>query len=414
MTVHKAKGLEFPIVVLADPTCNAIRGTPSRHVDPARRLWLEPLCGSAPVELLETADDELRRDHAEAIRTAYVAATRARDLLILPVCGDQPIEGWLEVLNPALYPLHNARQNSDLALGCPTFGEDSVLDRGPKGIPPASGPVRPGLHRPIADGPPVAWWDPSKLRLDVEEQAPLRHQHVLEVDLEGATAAASQKNYAVWDKERLALRAQSAQPSISVQTVTSLVRARKTATSLNGDALEGRSGDSGTPVHQEVQIEMVERDATGRPGGRRFGALVHAMLASVNLDAGVDTIRSSAIINGRIFGAAEDEIEAAIAAVGTALLHPIMRRAAASAERRELRRETPISLVLDDGRLVEGVVDLAFHELTPDFAGWTVVDFKTDREFTMASDEYIEQVRIYSRAIEIATKSPARGILLVL
>jgi superfamily I DNA/RNA helicase len=80
MTVHKAKGLEFPVVVLAGPTCSAARDTPSRYVDPSRRLWVEPLCGSAPVELLETANEELRRDQTEAVRVAYVAATRARDL----------------------------------------------------------------------------------------------------------------------------------------------------------------------------------------------------------------------------------------------------------------------------------------------------------------------------------------------
>jgi hypothetical protein len=33
-----------------------------------------------------------------------------------------------------------------------------------------------------------------------------------------------------------------------------------------------------------------------------------------------------------------------------------------------------------DGSLVEGTVDLAFHEDTSDFVGWTIVDFKTDRE----------------------------------
>jgi ATP-dependent helicase/nuclease subunit A len=47
MTVHKAKGLEFPVVILADPTCPATRETPGRHIDPTRRLWVEPLCGSA-------------------------------------------------------------------------------------------------------------------------------------------------------------------------------------------------------------------------------------------------------------------------------------------------------------------------------------------------------------------------------
>jgi ATP-dependent helicase/nuclease subunit A len=104
MTVHRAKGLEFPVVVLADPTFPAARDFPSRHVDPSRRLWLEPLCGCTPVELLEASQEELLRDQAEAVRLAYVAATRARDLLVVPGCGDKELSGWLEVLNSTLYP----------------------------------------------------------------------------------------------------------------------------------------------------------------------------------------------------------------------------------------------------------------------------------------------------------------------
>src|SRR6476660_10485086 len=61
MTVHKAKGLEFPVVILADPTCPAAWTKPSRHVIPERRLWLQQLCGCAPVELLEAAGEELQR-----------------------------------------------------------------------------------------------------------------------------------------------------------------------------------------------------------------------------------------------------------------------------------------------------------------------------------------------------------------
>jgi len=188
MTVHKAKGLQFPVVVLADPTCSAARETPSRHVDSVRRLWLEPLCGSAPVELLEAAAEERQREEDEAIRIAYVAATRARDLLVAPVCGDQTIEGWLSVLDPALYPLHAARSTSAPASGCPEFGADSVLDRGKANIP-AGGPVRPGLHHPVPGGPSVVWWDPSCLALEVEEPIPLRHQQILEDGSAGATAS---------------------------------------------------------------------------------------------------------------------------------------------------------------------------------------------------------------------------------
>ena len=225
MTVHKAKGLEFPVVVLADPTCSAARDTPSRHVDPSRRLWVEPLCGSAPIELLEAANEELRRDQAEAVRVAYVAATRARDLLVAPVCGDEPIEGWLDVLNPVLYPAGGIRRrNSDRADGCPSFGEDSVLDRGAKGTPPVGGSIRPGLHRPLRDGPNVVWWDPSALVLEVEEHAALRHQQILEVGPDNSAAAESEQDYAAWKRGQTDLLSRASQPSISVQTVTALAR----------------------------------------------------------------------------------------------------------------------------------------------------------------------------------------------
>lgn len=79
----------------------------------------------------------------------------------------------------------------------------------------------------------------------------------------------------------------------------------------------------------------------------------------------------------------------------------------------EIRRETPVLFKLDDVSLVEGVVDLAFREDTDEFRGWTVVDFKTDREFGAASDRYSAQVSVYSAAVQAATGLLSRGILLV-
>jgi ATP-dependent helicase/nuclease subunit A len=397
MTVHKAKGLEFLVVVLADPTCSAARDTPSRHVDPSRRLWVEPLCGSAPIELLEAANEELRRDQAEAVRVAYVAATRARDLLVAPVCGDEPIEGWLGVLNPLLYPPEDSRRNSGGVDDCPSFGEDSVLDRGAKGAPPVAGSIRPGLHRPLRDGPNVVWWDPSVLALEVEEHAALRNQRILEIGPDNS-AAESEQDYAAWKKGRTDLLKRASQPSISVQTVTAL--ARSEASKQLG-------------AFPPVQVEFIKRADFERPSGRRFGALVHAILASVDLDADTDAIQASAAVNGRFVGATEEEAHAAIAAVRAALGHPILQRAAASAGKGELRRETPVMLALDDGSVVEGVIDLAFREDTPDFVGWTVLDFKTDREFVRSSDIYKAQVNRYSEAIRAATGLPSRAILLV-
>jgi ATP-dependent exoDNAse (exonuclease V) beta subunit len=399
MTVHKAKGLEFPVVVLADPTCSATRDTPSRHVDASRGLWVEPLCGCAPLELLEAADGELLRDQAEAVRVAYVAATRARDLLVAPVCGDAPIEGWLDVLKPVLYPPDESRRNSDAAEGCPTFREDSVLDRGAEVAPPRAGSVRPGSHPPLSDGPVVVWWDPSVLALEVEEHAALRHQRILAVDPDNNAAAESVREYAAWKKGREDLLTEASQPSISVQTVTA----------------HGRSEPPQLlATRPSVQIERIERADSERPGGRRFGALVHSMLATVDLDANADAIRASAALNGRLIGATEDEISAATTAVCATLEHPILRRASASAKNGEIRRETPVLLTLANGELIEGIVDLAFLEDTAEFAGWTVVDFKTDREVAIASDLYQAQVATYATAIQSATTTPSRGILLTI
>jgi len=396
MTVHKAKGLEFPVVILADPTCQMTRDVPSRHIDPLGRRWFEPLCGCAPIELLEASDEELRRDRAEAIRVAYVAATRARDLLVAPVCGDAPITiaGWLDPLQPVLYPPESAKRIAGPAPGCPTFGDDSVLDRGSDGVPPLGGSVRPGLHLSSAGGPPVAWWDPAVLRLDVEEQAPLRQQHILQADPTGAAAAAGEQMYDQWRSAREETLARASRPSMAVQAVTSLA--------------------GGETVGQAIQVEIVPGIQPERPSGRRFGAFVHSLLAAIDLDADIEGIRAAAAVHGRLVAATDKEIDAAVTAVAAALAHPIMRRAAAGAGAGGVRRETPVLLQREDGTLVEGVVDLAFRQEASDFNGWAVVDFKTTREFEANEAKYTAQVGLYVAAIHRATRLPTKGTLLVL
>ncbi len=79
MTVHKAKGLEFPVVILADLTCRISRSDASRYVDGRRGLCALRPAGWAPHELHDHAADEVAREQAEGVRLAYVAATRARD-----------------------------------------------------------------------------------------------------------------------------------------------------------------------------------------------------------------------------------------------------------------------------------------------------------------------------------------------
>jgi ATP-dependent helicase/nuclease subunit A len=88
--------------------------------------------------------------------------------------------------------------------------------------------------------------------------------------------------------------------------------------------------------------------------------------------------------------------------------HPVLARARAAEARGACRRETPVTIVVDDGTLVEGVVDLAFEENQ----GWTIVDYKTDRELrTIGEEQYRRQVQLYAWAIAQATGRSASGVI---
>src|SRR5205085_712560 len=129
MTVHKAKGLEFPVVILADLTCRMSRGDASRYLEAPKGLCAIKLSGWAPRELHDHEAEEVARDQAEGVRLAYVAATRARDLLVVPAVGDEPWEGgWLSPLNRALYPPIASRRQASRGPKCPAFrSKDTVL-----------------------------------------------------------------------------------------------------------------------------------------------------------------------------------------------------------------------------------------------------------------------------------------------
>src|SRR5471030_1860089 len=168
MTVHKAKGLEFPVVILADLTCRMSRSDASRYLDPERGLCAIKIGGWAPHELHEHDALEVARDEAEGIRLAYVAATRARDLLVVPALGDEPWEGgWLHPLNDALYPPPDQRRHATRGPKCPAFkSKDSVLQR-PNDETATAATVCPGQHA-FAENYSVVWWDPSALVLGLK------------------------------------------------------------------------------------------------------------------------------------------------------------------------------------------------------------------------------------------------------
>ena len=147
-----------------------------------------------------------------------------------------------------------------------------------------------------------------------------------------------------------------------------------------------------------VQIPGAEK----RPRGPRFGSLVHAVLATVPLDASDDIIERTAETHGRICrrDVTTEEVRAAALVVSAVLRHGLMARARASAS---VKRETPVSWVQKDGTLIEGVLDLAFDE----GPATIVVDFKTDHELAAGEARYRAQLLQYVTPSSRATGRPA-------
>jgi ATP-dependent exoDNAse (exonuclease V) beta subunit len=394
LTVHRAKGLEFPVVVLCDPTALLKSSEPTRYVDARRGLWAFRLAGCAPRELHDHRDDALRHEDAESIRLGYVAATRARDLLVVPVLGDGPDpkwrEGWVSVLEPAVYPERDAWQRARAAPGCPRFGGDSVRRRASDGAHDGSG-VAPGRHT-TGCGCEVTWWDPNVLNLDVEAIGGLRQMELLiDTGLDGASSE-GMRNHQAWAERHQTTLDAGKQRSVVARTVTALAQDAPTA----------------LPPGVKLSVERTAAPRASRPRGARFGTLVHAVLAETAFDAPQGEVQALAEAVGRLIGAPDPEIQAAADAVSAALAHPLLRQAAEAALRGDCRRETPLAERSADGSIVEGVVDLAFRAAD---GAWIVVDFKTDAKLTLEGP-YAAQLAAYVRTIQALGESVASAVVL--
>jgi len=387
MTLHAAKGLEFPVVILADMTANLTTRAPDKYVDADRRLCAQRLMGCSPWDLLDHEEIEHKRDAAEGVRVAYVAATRARDLLVVTAVGDGPREGsWLSPLNRAIYPLRKEFRSSEPAPKCPKFGEATVLARPVSYDGMSEVSVKPGAHRPQAGQHTVVWWDPAALQLDVDVSFGLRGEEILKAEKEGedSRAAEGTAQYERWKSRRQQAVERGRIPSLRVFAAT--------------DIVEPPPGYAA-----RVQVERVAR--AGRPKGARFGSLVHLVLRDSDFMASRESIDRIARSHARLLNAPEEEIQAACSAVAAALRHPLLERAGRSSR---VYRELPVVIRDELAGLLEAVIDLAFLENSC----WIVVDFKTDAEDPQRLKKYRRQVGWYVRAVEVSTGAPASGWLL--
>jgi ATP-dependent helicase/nuclease subunit A len=139
MNLHQAKGLEADVVFLVDPSWRGYDGPPEFHV---KRLGDEPYLSMAAHERLRWGhktkaepegwfdDEEIERRHlqAEDTRLRYVAATRARNMLVVSVDPDNKKGPW-KALEPYLgevpsLPSYPPAEAPALEEGVTTYAEE--------------------------------------------------------------------------------------------------------------------------------------------------------------------------------------------------------------------------------------------------------------------------------------------------
>ncbi len=267
------------------------------------------------------------------------------------------------------------------------------------GSDPVTRDLRAGRSpQPWAGSPrriPVVWWTPYALTLGLEPPVGVRREDLISKEAPPLVVADARSRYDAWVLSRGDAIAEGSAPSLQVRTITDFAHTATWPASLG----------------EMPPVEVIElpRDGT-RPKGRRFGTLVHAVLATTPLDADLETLTALARLEGRILAAPEEEVTAAATLAARVLAHPLLADARAADAEGKCRREVPVTLTLDDGRLLEGVVDLAWeHEGT-----WTVVDFKTDEDPSRELDTYSRQVGLYGGALRRVGQGASRGAVVVI
>ena len=427
MTAHKAKGLEFPVVILADMTAKLRNERADRLIDKDRNACYLRLGRWTPAELAAHEALEVARDEAEGVRVAYVAATRARDLLVVPVVGDVEYDGgWASPLNAAVYPPMATRRAPAFAAWHPPFKKDSVLTR-PDAEPFSNATVQPGVHQ-FGDedsGYAVTWWDPHALALGAEASYGLRRESLIVKDVDPAIVEEGLRDYRRWEARRTEALGAGSTRSVDVCTATEWARdvgerasdwLRPVSTPAPSRVAPVQFGLFDEPpalqapeADEPLPVTVIDVRVGLEVGGARFGELVHAVLAAAPLGADAATYAGVAAVQARILGAPEAEEAAAVETALRAAQHDLLVRAARADGEGRARRECPVTFTLSDGTLVEGVVDLAFFDGT----GWVVIDFKTDRDLSEASlKRYSRQVALYAAAIARATETSVVAYLM--
>ncbi len=364
MSIHAAKGLEFPVVCVADLGRKPRRAAPDLIVERGGEagsaklgLRLRRLGGREPVAELDYEELRERREAAEEEeedRVLYVACTRARERLLLS--GAVSFERWPEVkqgaapiawLAPALVPeVPEFAAREDPALRETTIGLDELQVR-------------------------CVFNTPASAERDRTRQAPnggddeIRARHGPSIAQGTAAQAAVDARRPVatvvaWPPEPLS----GVSGTMSYSSLAELERC-------------------GYRFYLERVLHMPERRGEARTATaeaqldpRVRGTIVHALLETIDFTRPALPTTASVASVARSTGAdvGESECEEIARLIERALEAEPARRIGAG---EQVRREIPFAFALaSDEPLASGVLDLILRERN----GTTlIVDYKSDR-----------------------------------
>ncbi len=372
MTIHAAKGLEFPVVCLADLGRQPNTQTPDMLVDGERvglRLMRLDGARSTPALDYEQLCEERRaREAEEEDRILYVAMTRARERLLLS--GAVDLERWpasrqaptpISWLGPAL-----SADLPALVADLPALAETTQASVFDLPIGAGSASVRCRLNTPATVG--------SVLRLPAVES------------VEGPASVESVEGPAsvegVEPVEALAPTQPVAGEQLSIEVLALGSRAAATPSTLSYTSLSELER-CGYRYYLERVLRLPEDHAAARSAAehrgleaRARGTLIHRLLESLDFArprpvSPQDVARCARELGTRVGEGERDEIARLIAAATQA--PPAARVAAA----RTVRREYPFAFSLGPRTpLVTGVIDVLASEAD---GGRLVLDYKSDR-----------------------------------
>ena len=354
MTVHAAKGLEFPITIVAGLTTRNQGQRRMSAVWPPDGTWTLAERDDPIFEAFKPLDEQM--GDAERRRLLYVACTRAVDHLVVS--------------------LHRRHESETSQSGRANWSSASVLaadgglDHG--SIAFSAGAVP--LDRETTDAHELPW-------ADVDEWDAERRRAVAAARVRTTTSATRMATL-------MPLPVDTAAPESVEHEDVDVVIDTSAGADDDGDLL-GLTVDVGLnkgPV--DLDLPPWQRGRYGTAVGRA----VHAVLQDADLATGhdIDTLAITAAAAEGIFGS-EHEI-AALAR--SALAAPVVQAVAGGAEHwREL-------FVVADlgGTVLEGYVDLLVR--TPD--GLLIVDYKTDRFGTGDRTDRLARYRFQLAAYGVA------------